>query len=179
MITYGNAKDLLPELDGKCVDIVLTDPPYALSRAEQEWYHSEFERISKGWIIVFGSPENQWCGGNADQYLFWLKPISTKNTSKSYSRFVEMIFVYNRGTWNVNRHWSQYTNVFQDLVDTTKNHPYRKPPSLIERLILNHTSVGETILDPFAGTNIIGETANKLYRDCIAFDLKSISVAAT
>ena len=62
-ITYGDAKLLLPKLPDKCIDTVLTDPPYDLDRFDQEWYHEQFERLSKGWIIVFGSPENQWCGG--------------------------------------------------------------------------------------------------------------------
>ena len=173
-ITFGDAKLLLPTLPDKCVDTVLTDPPYDLDRFEQEWYQQEFKRLSKGWIIVFGSPENQWCGGDErlDQYLFWIKSTSNKNTSKSYSRFVEMIFVYQQAgaTWNKHRYWSQYTNIFNDLVDTAKGHPFRKPPALIKRLILNHTVDGEIILDPFAGTNIIGEIASDFGRKYIAFE---------
>ena len=158
-IIHGNAFEELPKLGDKSVDVIITDPPYDLNDGQQLQLHKQFERISKGWIIVFSPPENQ-CILPADQYLFWNKPISTKNTSKRYSRFVEMIFVYRNGVWNTDRHWSQYTNVFTDLVDTSKIHPFRKPPSLLRRLILNHTKLGDVILDPFFGS---GTTLSEAY----------------
>lgn len=74
--------------------------------------------------------------------------------------------------WNCNRHWSQYTNVFMDLVDDAKKHPYRKPPSLIERLILNHTNEGDTILDPFAGSGVVKEVCMKLGRNSISIEIE-------
>jgi len=131
--------------------------------------HKYFTSISSGVVIVFSPPENQWILP-ADQYLFWEKPISTKNTSRRYSRFVEMIFVYGENTWNTGRHWSQYTNVFRDLVDDSSRHPFRKPPSLIRRLILNHTNYGDIILDPFAGSGVVAEVAMELGRHCISIE---------
>jgi site-specific DNA-methyltransferase (adenine-specific) len=133
------------------------------------FFHNQFLRISRGWVIVFSPPKNQWILP-ADQYLFWEKPISTKNTSKHYSNFIEMIFVYGYGTWNADRHWSQYTNVFKDLVDEKNLHAHRKPPSLIERLIRNHTNEGDIILDPFCGSGVVGEVAECLNRNCISVD---------
>ena len=100
----------------------------------------------------------------------WIKPISTKNTSRRYSRFVEMMFLYGNGTWNSDRHWSQYTNVFTDLVDDSRQHPFRKPPSLIVRLVLNHTNEGMTILDPFMGSGSVGEVCSKLKRNYIGIE---------
>lgn len=167
----GDSFKLLPKLEDQSFDMILTDPPYDLTTHKIHWLHSEFRRICKGAIVVFMPPENQWIHP-ADQYLFWVKPISTKNTSKSYSRFVEMIFVYNVTTWNCNRHWSQYTNVFTDLVDDAKLHPYRKPPSLIERLIRNHTNEGDIILDPFAGSFVVSNTAERLNRKCISIEIE-------
>ncbi len=151
--------------------LVLTDPPYDLNIEQKEYYMERFTSLCTGTIIVFMPPENQWVLP-ANQYLFWEKPISTKNTSKSYSRFVEMMFLYEMENhkWNCHRHWSQYTNVFKDLVDDTKLHPYRKPPSLIERLILNHTDEGDWILDPFAGSFVVYDVATRLGRNCIAID---------
>jgi DNA modification methylase len=167
----GDSFKILPTLADQSVDMILTDPPYDLESKQILWLHQEFTSLSKGAIVVFMPPENQWIHP-ADQYLFWIKPISTKNTSKSYSRFVEMIFVYNVTTWNCKRHWSQYTNVFTDLVDDTKLHPYRKPPSLIERLIRNHTNEGDTILDPFAGSFVVSDVAERLNRNCISIEIE-------
>ena len=159
----------LPKVKDKSVDLILTDPPYDFNNEQKIILHNEFLRISKTGAIVFSPPENQWILP-ADQYGFWIKPISTKNTSKSYSRFVEMIFFYGNLKWNNNRHWSQYTNVFKDLVDDSSLHPFRKPPSLIERLIRNHSDEGDLILDPFAGSCVVAEVCSKLNRNYICID---------
>ena len=169
-ISIGDSFDLLYKMGDSCVDMILTDPPYDLEEHQKRFLHDQFRRVSKGWVIVFSPPENQWLFPDIEQFLFWIKPISTKNTSKSYSRFVEMMFVYGRGTWNSGRHWSQYTNVFNDLVDE-RNHPYKKPPSLIERLIKNHTEREDIILDPFAGSGIVCETALRLGRKFIGIEI--------
>ena len=165
----GDAFELLPKILDKSVDLVLTDPPYNFCPLDKAIIHNELKRICKGTIIVFSPPENQWILP-ADQYLFWVKPISTKNTSKRYSRFVEMIFVYRSGIWNAKRHWSQYTNVFMDLVDNAKLHPFRKPPSLIKRLIENHSNENDIILDPFCGSGVVAEVAKSLNRNAISID---------
>ena len=153
VVCLGDSFSVLPTISNKRFDHVITDVPYNLHFEEQIFLHEHFRRIAKEWIIIFSPPENEWLRP-ADQIGFWVKPISTKNTSKSYSRFVEMIFFYGDSsycTWNVGRHWSQYTNVFHDLVQS-REHPYKKPWSLMERLILNHTKPGHSILDPFAGS---------------------------
>lgn len=159
----GNSFELLPKYADNSFDLVLTDPPYNLTQDLKWWLHKEFLRISRTGVIVFSPPENPWIQP-ASQYLFWIKPISTKNTSKRYSRFVEMIFLYGDLKWDATRHWSQYTNVFTDLVDKKNVHPFRKPPSMIERLILNHTDPGDSVLDPFAGSGTLDEVATRTYR---------------
>ncbi len=167
---YGDSFKVLPHVSDNAYDLIITDPPYDLDPIKKEWLHNQFCRISKTGVIVFSPPENQWIFP-ADQYLFWTKSISTKNTSKRYSRFVEMIFLYGDLKWNSNRHWSQYTNIFTDLVDDSKLHPFRKPPSLIERLILNHSDESDYILDPFAGSAVIEDVAKKLSRFCYSMDI--------
>jgi len=155
------------------VDVILTDVPYNFDERTKETVHDEFMRIARDTVIVFSPLENPWILP-ASQYLFWIKPISTKNTSKHYSRFVEIMFVYHKHTnpitWNTNRHWSQYTNVFTDLVDTVANHPFRKPPSLIERIILNHTNEGDLVFDPFCGSGVVGEVCAKLGRKFLGIE---------
>jgi|SRR3990167_2608599 len=165
-----DALTLLQSLTDKSVDLVLTDPPYDFDAEAKAQLHSHFLRVSRHGAIVFCPPENQWVLP-AQQYLFWIKPISTKNTSKSYSRFVEMMLMYEGTQWFPGRHWSQYTNVFTDLVDDASLHPHRKPPSLLTRLVLNHTNKGDTILDPFAGSNVVSDVCTVLGRKCISSDI--------
>jgi len=167
-IIRANSFEYLPTLRSGSVNLVLTDPPYNLGEAQKDILHAEFLRLAS-MAIVFAPPENQWVIP-ADQYGFWVKPTSTKNTSGRYSRFVEMIFFYGKLRWNIGRHWSAYTNVFQELVDDATLHPFRKPPALIERLVRNHTNEGDLVLDPFAGSGVVGEVCERLGRRCISVD---------
>ena len=169
-VVYGNSGEILNEFPDKSVPVILADPPYDLEEDTIDYFHSEFMRICSGVVIVFCSPENQW-EYPAYQYLFWIKPISTKNTVKHYSRFVEMICIYEEHKWNrEGRHWSQFTNTFHDLVDDPSLHPNRKPPSLIERLILNHSEEGDVILDPFFGSGVVGEVCEYTGRHFIGIE---------
>lgn len=155
------------------VDCIITDPPYDFDKYMQRKLGHHMRRVCKGPIIIFCPPENQWDLGisKPPKYLFWIKPISTKNTSKNYSRFVEMILVW-RGErcWNNERHWSQYTNVFNDLVEGSTDHPYEKPVSLIKRLMLNHTKPGQIVFDPFAGSGTVPYVAKMLKRKYVAIE---------
>jgi len=168
-IYKADAFELLPSLETDSVDLILTDPPYNFDKGQKEFLHMHMMRISKTGVMVFSPPENQWVLP-ADQYLFWIKPTSTKNTSRKYSRFVEMIFLYGELKWNAGHHWSRYTNVFFDLVDNTNGHNFRKPPSLIERLLLNHANERDMILDPFAGSGVVREVAERLNMNTMLYD---------
>ncbi len=165
----GDCISLMAEMKSKSVDLALLDPPYDWSEEKRNLYHSEFIRICRGAIIVFCPPENQW-QPKSDQYCFWQKPISTKNTSRSYSRFIEIIQIWNGETWNADGHWSQYTNVFTDLVDS-KIHPFKKPDSMITRLIKNHTNENDLVFDGFFGSGTTPRLCASLNRNCIASEI--------
>jgi len=170
-ITGDTNKEIL-RFENHKFDMVLADPLYDLELSEQVFLHEQFMRVCNGTVVVFSPPENQWIQP-CDQYLFWVKPTSTKNVSRRYSRFVEMMFLYDAGyaKWNCKRHWSQYTNIFMDIVDDAKLHPFRKPPSMIERLILNHTDEGDWILDPFAGSHVVEMVGERLGRNVVSIEI--------
>ena len=54
--------------------------------------------------------------------------------------------------------------------DGKKAHPTQKPESLLHRVILSSTLVGEIILDPFFGTGTTGVVARKLGRNFIGIE---------
>lgn len=159
-------------LEDKSVDFVLTDLPYDLSRDEQTFVHKEFLRVCRGDILVFSPPENQWVFPELSRYLFWIKPTSTKNFSRNYGRFVEMLFLYKRSsTWNNSLHWSNYTGVYDDKVIGHSTHPHEKPLSLLERFILLHTNLNDIVLDPFCGSGTTLIAAQRCKRRAIGFDI--------
>jgi len=173
-IIHGNSFELLQDIPTNSVQAIITDPPYDFTHSDMDILNMEFMRISKGSIIIFCPPENQWYSDDipTPEYGFWVKPVSTKNTSKRYSRFVEMIMFYHKegAVWDSSRHWSQYTNTFHDRVEAKMTHPFTKPLSLMRRLIENHTNEGDIILDPFAGSGATLRAAKSVNRGFIGIE---------
>lgn len=164
----GDCRIIAPKLI-KGVSHIITDPPY-----EIDWFIGmlrSFEQLGfKGNVIAFCKPENQW--PDPDEHLYWIKPLSTKNFSKRCGRFVEVICVYRDWTvFNV-LHWSQMTGVYHDLIDYPIDiHPYKKPLSLMERLVRIYTNPGDTVLDPFMGSGTTGDACRRNGRDFIGIEL--------
>lgn len=146
------------------VDHVITDFVYT-----EKFPLDELLRITKGNIITFCSPENQ--PFIPDEYLFWIKTPSTKNYSRKCGRFVEMILVFRQGNVFNKLHWSQMTGVYTDLVIEPEGHQWRKPLSLIERLVRIYTNIGDTILDPFCGSGTTLQACKNLARNSVGIDI--------
>jgi len=51
-----------------------------------------------------------------------------------------------------------------------KAHPTQKPESLLHRVLIGSTNVGDVVLDPFFGTGTTGAVAKKLGRDYIGIE---------
>ena len=45
------------------------------------------------------------------------------------------------------------------------------PPALVEPMVKAGTAIGDTVLDPFAGTGTVGLVADRLQRDAILIEL--------
>ncbi|MSP93591.1 MAG: site-specific DNA-methyltransferase [Myxococcales bacterium] len=50
-------------------------------------------------------------------------------------------------------------------------YPTEKPAMLVERLILNSSTVGEVVLDPFCGSGVVGTVARRLGRHYLLADV--------
>lgn len=169
-IICGDAMDKLKTMSTNSIDMILTDPPYNLSQEVKNALHQEFERVCAGDILVFSPPENQWVFPGV-KYLFWVKPTSTKNYSKSYGRFVEMIFLYQRGkTWNTHLNWANYVGIYNDKVLGTGGHSFEKPESLVRRFLEIHSNPGDIICDPFFGSGTVLKIAHTIGRDFVGIE---------
>lgn len=58
------------------------------------------------------------------------------------------------------------------IIPTAEQHPTQKPVELASFFILLHTQVGDTILDPFAGSGTTGVAAYNLNRNCTMIELE-------
>ena len=141
---HCDAWQFIESMPDKSVDCIITDPLY-----DCDLNAEELRRICRGNIIVFCSPENQFF--KPDEFMFWVKPLSTKNFSKHIGRFVEMILILRGGPFNV-LHWSQMTGVYDDRLINPPVHPFEKPLSLMERLVRIYSNPGDIVFDPFMGS---------------------------
>lgn len=162
-VILADAYDWLACRSDKSVDHIITDYVYGT-----EFPIEQCKRVCRGNILTFCASED--FPFVPDEKAYWIKTPSTKNYSKHLGRFVEQIFIIRQGdTFNC-LHWSQMTGVYDDRVIESDGHQWRKPISLLERLVRIYTNEGDIILDPFCGSGTTLEAANSLGRHGIGID---------
>lgn len=152
----------------KSIDHIITDYEYGTF-----FPFDEFIRICKGTILTFSSNKDLPMGNRWTEKAVWIKTPSTKNYKRRLGRFVEDIYVYKQNKYdifNADLHWSNYTGVYTDLVEE-KGWYWKKPLSLMERLIRIYTMKGDTVLDPYCGSGTTLEAAKKWDRHFIGIDI--------
>jgi DNA modification methylase len=167
-VIHANNNDILPTYSDDFFDAIVTDPDYKKSVIDlREW-----RRICKGNILAFCDPIRRYF--DPDEIHHWVKPISTKNTSRRMSNFVEEILVIRQGkTFNSDGQWANRCGVWFDVVEGKLLHPHQKPLALICRLIEVYTNPGDVILDPFCGSGTVLVAAKMLGRQYIGMDVDS------
>jgi DNA modification methylase len=171
---WADSLEVMNQMEDDCVDFVLADPPYSDTILINQSI-TQARRVSKGASLYFMYAEDL-CDlrQKPDQVVFWVKPSSTKNTVKRYSRFVEVIACYDlaRGPFNQDTHWSTRSGIFNDSFSLKQTHPYQKPDSLIEKLLCLHTERGDLVLDPFAGSGTVEYVADRVGRKCLSIEME-------
>lgn len=170
---HGDSLVYMRQMPDASVDLVLADPPYSdLSLINGSI--AEARRISKGASLYFMYAEDLvGLEMEPTQVLFWVKPTSTKNTTKRYSRFVEVIACYDlaRSPFRQDTHWTVRSGLFTDTLIGTPEHPFKKPESLIEKLLAVNSNPGDLILDPFAGSGTTATVCARIGRKCLDMEL--------
>lgn len=152
----GRWQENLPPVDAT---LMIADPVYG-SACVQEL--SAMAGATGLPSCIFMWPDDVWgLPVKPQQVLHWIKPESTKNTAKRYSRFVEVIACYGL-TFSEPMHWSNRTGVFTDRLFRNDDHPWKKPESLIERLIRNHWPGRGVVYDPCAGSRTVEAVCRRL-----------------
>ena len=175
----GDSIEYMESMDSKSVDFVIADPPYSNFPLVNKSIEQSL-RVSKGSVLYFMYAEDIYdLDIRPEQVLFWVKPISTKNTSRRYSRFVEVICVFRNVGFTNALHWSNRSGIFTDSLVEDRIHPFKKPESLIQRLILQHSNIGDLVLDPFAGSGTVQSVCARVERKCISIELEPSWAKAT
>ena len=164
----------LPEIQDNSIDLIILDPPYMKGFTK---YFFDFKKKlkSNGQMLWFVQPIELYdLPEKPKQILIWKEPYSPKPIKKKYREFLDIIAWYAYENYTFNKLlWNLMNSVFEDVVIGYKRkHKWEKPKTLIEKLILIHTNKGDMVFDPFAGSGIIKEVAEKLGRKYIGYELK-------
>lgn len=199
-IINGDCLSRLKDLPDKCIDLILTDPPYGMSY-QSAWRTAtpQFEKIEQDddvdWFPEFIAEAYRVLKDDSHIYIFC--------NDYAISEFRKMMdkvgFIPKRTlVWVKNNHTSgdlegdygnktefvlyaqkgrkelngkRETNVLMfDRVATLK-HPTEKPVDLCQFLIQKSSSHGDIVLDPFAGSGTTCRAAMDLHRQFIGIEL--------
>ena len=150
---------------GNDVSLIIADPVY-----DDLKMMNDILAFDKPTIMFMYADNIRGLSKQPDQILFWVKPVSTKNTCRKYSRFVEVICVFGV-KMNTTLHWSNRTGVFTDALLSNEEHPWKKPESLIERLVRNHYQGIGNIYDPCAGSLTVKTVCDRLEIPSISIEI--------
>lgn len=192
----GDCLELLAEVPDKSVELIVTDPPYFLGmthNGKKGTFHDlaickpfymkladEFARVLKGngEFYIF----TDW-RGHAFYYPIFSEVLPVKNLivwdkisgAGNFYAYTHEFIIY--GTMcNKNK---KGTNVWREKAFSSgarktngeKVHPTQKPVELIEKIILNSSQPGDTVLDAFMGSGTTGVACKRTGRHFIGAEI--------
>jgi len=185
-IIHADCIDIMRELPDKCIDLVLTDPPYGISvnmnagkkRGEQdrydnlkwdknapdEHYFDEIKRVSKNQIIWGCNYFSKllWSAGR----ISWFKDNGADN---DYSDCELAMHTFNTRVTNIAIQWSGYIKPASER-GTTRIHPTQKPIDLFTWCLSKYSKENDLILDPFSGSGTTAIACHRMNRRFICIE---------
>lgn len=214
MTTYNDdCIKVMPTLPSKSIDLIITDPPYMISRdtnfskgggneakygslsmdfgewdkaeaIDMEAFFKEAYRLLKngGTIIMFYDIFKMETIKNiADKVRFkqprigfWNKtnavPVNARINYLSNAREYFISFCKGKkGTFN--SYYDKGVYDYPIVSGKERVHPTQKPYGLMRNLIVTHTKEGDVVLDPFAGSGVVGRACKDTRRQAILIEM--------
>ena len=194
-IINADCLDILKQLPDKCIDLVLTDPPYGMNyqsgRRKQKYekikddnnldwlpdFLKELKRISKDNAIwyVFCSWHNVDVFKQEIQKIRNIKNILiwNKNNFGSGDLFCDFAPKYEMCIFcneNKKLNGNRIANVLNFAKTNNELHPTQKPIDLFETLILKASNPNDLVLDCFSGSGTTAIACHKLKRRFICIE---------
>lgn len=212
MIIHGNCLEKMKDIPVGTVDLVLTDPPYELSKSkgggmmgkggrkfmeevkdqgmidgiDTELFLdsclSLFDHKQKLCIVVTCSNKQiieyiSWAESNGFQYGVgvWHKSNPAPLCNYKYLNDVEY-WIYIKGKKSkILGDYHSKSMVYKSQINkkdkTLYGHATCKPVELMEKFLINHSTLNDTVLDPFMGSGSTGVACENLNRKFIGIEL--------
>lgn len=195
-IINADCLDILKELPDKCIDLVLTDPPYGIGMAKntnivsrnakagfyqkelhtkKQWddnrppkfIFEEFLRVSKNQII--------WGGNYFTNALFpsrgWIVWDKKEHETQG-KNFADCELAWTSFDCNVKKYTFGWIGLdyINNRKDDIKIHPTQKPLPLFQWCLNNYSKEGDLILDCFSGSGTTAVACHNLKRRFICIE---------
>ena len=192
-ITLGDCLEVMKQLPDKCIDLILTDPPYGikansmqmgrngykLPRSDNEWDSEipkdevflEMFRVSKNQIIFGGNyfPILWNYGGKG--FIFWDKNQPQNSFMDCFADGELAWTSFNKPAKRYK--YSYFGNIDGNTKAGDKIHPTQKPLKLFEMILRDYapeTKGGGIIADFFSGSGTTAIACHNLGLDFIAVE---------
>ena len=161
------------------MDLVLTDPPYNVGRANWDRQLSEKElnnllHLSKGATVIFGAAPVRCIRymlsllPEPERIYIWHNTFTRTHSEDAFWEWQPIYVWRKRYLTGLGKDVLTYT--CSEAVDHL--HPAQKPEALISKLIMAGSKQGDLILDPFLGAGTTARCAKKLGRRCVGYEIE-------
>jgi DNA modification methylase len=193
-VLTGDCLEIIPTLSGVAIDAVITDPVYGIGAPsgtinkkrnktayDTDLFHDTPEYIAGvvvpainllrdmvGCVILTPGNRNFCLYPQPDSFGAFYQPASV-GVQTFGNADAQPIFYYGKNATkkNLGKACSFKTTERAEDVD----HPCPKPLAAWQKLVLNHTLPGQTILDPFCGSGTTGIICARTGRNFIGIEI--------
>ena len=199
-IICADCLDILKQLPDKCVDLVLTDPPYNASNSkvscaekhytalDEDWdkgfvaqdFLEESKRVLKdgGALISFCSYHTlaqylNYDGLKLQQIIHWAKTNPFPAIAKVYTPNIEYAVWFVKGSpYTFNKKFAEQNIIYTAICagKERESHPTQKPLELWNKLLLVHSNENDLVLDCFSGSGTTAVACHNLKRRFICIE---------
>lgn len=174
-VYHCDALTLLQALPDKSVDCLIADLPYAVGKAEWDYYFPT-NWISEGWrvtdrmLIMPGNLNLISAAQYLGRYYETIVMHIVNGMTRAGLGFANWFPVIAAGEWGYKPRPNHFS--FAISLNEEVNHPSPKPYIAMKKLIQYYTDFGDVVLDPFAGSGTTLVAAKRLGRRFIGGDLE-------
>lgn len=194
-IINADCLDILKQLPDKCIDLVLTDPPYGMNY-QSGWREQKYEKIKDDnnldWLPDFLKELKRVSKDDAIWYIFcsWHNVDVFKKEIQKV-RNVKNILIWNKNNFgsgdlfcdyapkyemcifcneNKKLNGSRIANVLNFAKTGNELHPTQKPVDMFGVLIQKGSNENDLVLDCFSGSGTTAIACHKLKRRFICIE---------